>query len=441
LGVSFDAIVERIRQRHGEDAVRRVLEGVEEAIKRDPRLTRFGALLLVANELGYLRSEVGLRSSLRIGELVGGLRSVSVVGRVLGVKGPLERGTRRMAVLRISDGTGSIDVVAWGSAADLVSSSGLRAGQAVRVVGARTREAHDGGLELHLDEGSRIEAAEHHEVPELEELVVRRFPAGAGKALDLMATVVGLSGERTYAASGKELGVRDALLSVDGALVYLSVWSNHVEGTDALEEWTDFLLTSLRQRDGELSTTPRTCVTRLSPSGPEEALGPLRVVTHRPDFGHLLTNGKSYLLARGSVPGPGAVISVRSCRFVREGRHWWLEIGDYRELQGAEVPEPEAVPLSDLRKGMRGIAVSGKILNKSQLSEVRTSSGKVATLAFWLSSGERSVYCRAWREAAELISSVPEGAWVRLRYVRVETDRYGEMQVTVDPESDVVTES
>ena len=49
--VGFEALVERIRQRFGEDAVRRVLEGVEEAIRKDPKLTRFGALLLVAGEL------------------------------------------------------------------------------------------------------------------------------------------------------------------------------------------------------------------------------------------------------------------------------------------------------------------------------------------------------------------------------------------------------
>lgn len=440
MGVSFDAIVERIRQRHGEEAVRRVLEGVEEAVRRDPRLTRFGALLMVAGELGYLRSEGDVRPSLRIGELVGGLRSVSVVGRVLGVKGPLERGARRMAVLRLSDGTGSVDVVAWGAAADRVSGSGLRVGDVVRVVGARSRESHEGGLELHLDEGSVVEAAEAPEVPPLEELVTRRPPVVEGRALDVLATVVGLSGERTYSGSRGDLRVRDALLSVGGALVELSVWSRHVEGTEALEGWTAYVLTSLRHRDGSLSTTPRTCVTRLSASGPEEALGPLRVLSSRPGFGHLLTNGTSYLLARGSLPGEGAVVSARSCRFVREGRHWWLELEDYRELQGVEVPEPEAVPLSGLRRGMRGIAVSGRILNKSQLSEVRTPSGNVATLAFWLSDGERSVYCRAWREAAELVSSIPEGAQVKLRYVRVEADRYGGTQVTVDPESDVVTE-
>jgi hypothetical protein len=48
LVVGFEALVERIRQRFGEDAVRKVLEGVEEAIRKDPKLTRFGALLLVA---------------------------------------------------------------------------------------------------------------------------------------------------------------------------------------------------------------------------------------------------------------------------------------------------------------------------------------------------------------------------------------------------------
>jgi hypothetical protein len=80
LVVNFEALIERIRQRFGEEAVRRVLEGVEEAVRRDPKLTRFGALLVVAGELGYLRSEGDARSSLRIGELVGGLRSVAVAG-------------------------------------------------------------------------------------------------------------------------------------------------------------------------------------------------------------------------------------------------------------------------------------------------------------------------------------------------------------------------
>jgi hypothetical protein len=128
---------------------------------------------------------------------------------------------------------------------------------------------------------------------------------------------------------------------------------------------------------------------------------------------------------------------VLSCRFVREGRHWWMEPGDVEPLEGAEVSEPADVPLGELRKGMKGIAVSGRLLNKSLLSEVRAPSGRVATVAFWLSDGTRSVYCRAWREAAERVSSISEGRAVRLRYVRVESDRYGGTVVTLDPESDV----
>jgi hypothetical protein len=437
LVVGFEALVERIRQRFGEGAVRRVLEGVEEAIRKDPKLTRFGALLLVAGELGYLRSEGDARPSLRIGELVGGLRSVSVTGRLLGLKGPIERGGKRMLVLRLADGSGGVDVVAWGQAADRVASSGIGVGDAVRISNARTKEGPDGEVELHLDEGSMVEAAQVPDLPPLTALVTGFPQRVERRSLDVMGTVVGLSEERAVTLSGKETRVRDVLISVGGQLVELTVWSKHVEGAPQLEPWTEFLITSLRYRDGGLSTSSRTCVSPLSRSTPSEALGPLRVLSSRPDGTCLLTNGRSYFPARGKALDRDVVFSVLSCRFVREGRHWWMEPGEVEPLEGVEVSEPADVPLGELRKGMRGIAVSGKLLNKSQLSEVRAPSGRVATVAFWLSDGARSVYCRAWREAAERISSIPEGRVVRLRYVRVEADRYGGTVVTLDPESDV----
>jgi hypothetical protein len=256
--------------------------------------------------------------------------------------------------------------------------------------------------------------------------------------LDVIGTVVGLAEERALTVSGKETVVRDALISVGGRLVELTVWSRHLEGSSQLEPWTEFLITSLRYRDGGLSTSSRTCVSPLSRSAPSEALGPLRVLSSRPNGTYLLTNGRSYVLSRGKELDRELVFSVVSCRFVREGRHWWMEPGEVEPLEGVEVAEPADVPLGGLKRGMRGVAVKGRLLNVSQLSEVRTPSGRVATVAFWLSDGARSVYCRAWREAAERISSIPEGRAVRLRYVRVEVDRYGGTVVTVDPESDVV---
>ncbi len=436
--VNFEALIERIRQRFGEEAVRRVLEGVEEAVRRDPKLTRFGALLVVAGELGYLRSEGDARPSLRIGELVGGLRSVAVAGRLLGLKGPIERGGKRMLVLRVADGSGSVDAVAWGQAADRVASSGVRVGDAVRISNARSREGTGGEVELHLDEGSRLEVAEVSELPPLTALVTGFPPHVEDRSLDVIGTVVGLAEERALTVSGKETVVRDALISVGGRLVELTVWSRHLEGSSQLEPWTEFLITSVRYRDGGLSTSSRTCVSPLSRSAPSEALGPLRVLSSRPNGTYLLTNGRSYVLSRGKELDRELVFSVVSCRFVREGRHWWMEPDEVEPLEGVEVAEPADVPLGGLKRGMRGVAVTGRLLNVSQLSEVRTPSGRVATVAFWLSDGTRSVYCRAWREAAERISSIPEGRAVRLRYVRVEADRYGGTVVTVDPESDVV---
>ncbi len=438
MSVGFEAVIERIRRRFGEEAVRRVLEGVEEAVRRDPKLTRFGALLVVAGELGYLRSEGEVRTSLRIGELVGGLRSVSVTGRLLGLKGPLERGGKRMLVLRIADGSGGVDAVAWGQAAETVASSGICVGDAVLITGARTREGPDGDVELHLDEGSAVETVGASDLPPVTALIKGFPPAVEGRSLDVIGTVVGLTEERTVSVSGRETGVRDVLLSVSGHLVELTAWSKHLEGAAQLEPWTEFLITSLRSRDGALSTTSRTCVSPLSKKAPAEALGPLRLLSSKPDGTFLLTNGRSYVLARGEALERVEVFSAQSCRFVRKGRNWWVEVDVVEPLEGVEVAEPPDVPLGELRKGMRGVAVSGRLLNKSQLSEIRTPSGKVATVAFWLSDGSRSVYCRAWREAAERVSSIPEGRNVRLRYVRVEADRYGGIVVTLDPESDVV---
>ncbi|MEN3048086.1 MAG: hypothetical protein ABDH63_04830 [Candidatus Caldarchaeales archaeon] len=433
--LDFEALLDRIRARHGEEAVRRVLERVEAEVSRDPKLTRLGALLLVAGEMGYLSREGEDRDSLRLADLVGGLRGMTVTCRVLGIKGPVQVSGRKVSYARVGDGSAKLDLVAWGEAAESLSRAQVGFGDAVRLTNVRVSERAGGLLELHVDERSTVAKVEAPWIPPAGSMFERSLSAGSRGPLDVEATVLGVGAPRSFAGPKGPSSVRSALLLVGGFPALLSARDEHLAG-EQLEPWTAYRFASLRLKEGRLVTTSRTCASRSGPVSPEEALGAVRVLGPSGRGYAPATNGRFWLRLGGEVPPQGEAVVIRSARFEERGRAWFLVVGE-REPVGAEVGGPLDVPLDSLAEGMREVSVRGRLVGKSAVSEVRTAAGRVKAMAFWLTDGGRSIVCRAWREACDAVSGIPEGAEVRLRFVRVSRSRWGELEVHVDPESEV----
>ncbi|MDW8042374.1 MAG: hypothetical protein RMJ75_06215 [Nitrososphaerota archaeon] len=433
--LDFEAIVERIRERFGEDAARQVLERVEAEISRDAKLTRLGALLLVAGELGYLGKAGDEQALLRLGNLVGGLRGITVTCRVIGFRGPLEASGKKVAYMRVGDGSAKTDVVAWGEAADALGRAPLNFGDAVRLVNVRVTERAEGGVDLHLDERSGIERVDAPWLPPAEELFSRSLGTVGRDVLDIEACVVGLGQSRSIVRSGKTTGARSALVLMGRVPVLLSVREDHLTETP-LEPWTVYRFTSLRMREGRLITTVRSCASRSGGLDPKEALGPVKAMGTAERGYALATNGRFWMRLVGNVPKQGEVVTLRSARFEERRRAWVLVVEDY-ERADSEPEEPPDAPLESLEEGMREISIRGRIIGKSAVSEVRTAIERVKTMVFWLTDGRRSVLCRAWREICDAIEGIPDGSDVRLIFVRVSRSRWGELEVHVDPESEV----
>lgn len=433
--LDFEALLGRIRARFGEETARRVLERVEAEVSRDPKLTRLGALLLVAGEMGYLAGDGEIRDSARLADLVGGLRGMTVTCRVLGLKGPVQVSGRKVSYVRVGDGSAKLDLIAWGEASEAFSRAQVAFGDSVRLTNVRVVERAGGLPELHVDERSVVAKVEAPWIPPAESMFERSLAAASGGALDVEATVLGVGAPRAIEGPEGTSGLRVALLLVGGFPALLSAREEHLAG-ERLEPWTVYRFASLRLKEGRLVTTSRTCASRSGPVSPKDALGAVRVLGHSGRGYAPATNGRFWLRLEGNVPPEGEAVVVKSGRFEERGRAWFLVVGEYEPV-GAEVVSQPDVPLGSLAEGMREVSVKGRLVGKSVVSEVGTAAGRVKAMAFWLTEGGKSVVCRAWREACDAVSGVPEGSGVRLRFVRVSRSRWGELEVHVDPESEV----
>lgn len=126
-----------------------------------------GAALILAQELGVaLESESRRYGEVKISSLVPGLRSVTVVGRIVSIKEPsrFRREYGREGVVQritIMDDNGStVDIVLWDENVEKFNRLGIGYGSMIRIRSGYTREGLGGRVELHLGRRGDIEVIE-----------------------------------------------------------------------------------------------------------------------------------------------------------------------------------------------------------------------------------------------------------------------------------------
>ncbi|MBI2668524.1 hypothetical protein HYX14_01650 [Candidatus Woesearchaeota archaeon] len=131
------------------DLEKRVKEKINEL---SGLISEEGAIHIIANELGI--STVNERTKLKIKELYPGMRSISVVGKVLRrfevrefIKGEMKG---KVAALMLGDETGSIRVVFWND--QVTEFQKIQEGDIILLKEAYVRE-NKMGTEVHLDKG------------------------------------------------------------------------------------------------------------------------------------------------------------------------------------------------------------------------------------------------------------------------------------------------
>ncbi len=119
-------------------------------------ISKEGAAHIVANELGIKLFDAS-GGRMKINKILGGMRNVETVGKVIRVFEPREfdgkLGKGRVASMIIADETGEIRVVLWNDMVELLKK--ITPGIVVRVLGASARQNRD-RKELHLNAKSKL---------------------------------------------------------------------------------------------------------------------------------------------------------------------------------------------------------------------------------------------------------------------------------------------
>jgi replication factor A1 len=157
-----------------EDIIRKISEesGLDEGelrerIERKQKelgglITMEGAAHIIANEVGInLFEGISARPELKIENIIPGMNSVDVVGRVMRIFEPREfekeDGTKgKVCSLILGDETGTIRTVFWGKDVNLIEDKKIEEGQILRIREGYTKENINGEPELHIGVRTRV---------------------------------------------------------------------------------------------------------------------------------------------------------------------------------------------------------------------------------------------------------------------------------------------
>lgn len=161
FGLSYEQIIEKIKKERGLNE-EEIEERIEEKLKLlSDLISREGAAHIVANELGVRVFEDLKKKKFKIRDLIAGLNSVSILGKVLGIYDVREFSTEkrhgRVVSLLIGDETSVTRLVIWDeNLITLVEKGSIKEGDILRVKNAYSRD-NNGYVEVHLGNKSTLE--------------------------------------------------------------------------------------------------------------------------------------------------------------------------------------------------------------------------------------------------------------------------------------------
>ncbi|MEK6812949.1 MAG: OB-fold nucleic acid binding domain-containing protein [Nanoarchaeota archaeon] len=158
--MKYEDILARIRQQKTisvEEIEGRVKEKLQ---KLSDLLSKEGAAHIVANELGVKLFDDLRYRQFRISDLVGGMRSVTIAGKVMKIGNVIsyKKETRegKVANLFLADASGKMRVVLWDAKhIKLIEDGQIKEGDVLKVTKANVR-ANNGFTELHLNNFSEL---------------------------------------------------------------------------------------------------------------------------------------------------------------------------------------------------------------------------------------------------------------------------------------------
>lgn len=437
----YETLWRKVVEKLGPERAGEVEEMIGMLMSEDPKLTRLGALYMLAEDLGVFDGSPRDASTIPIAKIVGGLREVNLMGRVIGLKGPIGQGGMSRLHMRLGDGTGKVNCLVWGDAASRLLEHGVKFGDCIVIYRANTRERLDGSVEVHVGQNGRFEVMDDDEVPPVEHFFspLSEVLDKVGE-VDFVAKVLAISEVRRIRIDG-ETQVMNVLLRYGRFIASMSVWRDEVRYFSELGVGEDLYIAAARSDGNEVSTTSRTCIHR-APRGtvPIEKTALLildQIAWHElGDKTYIASDGISTrpIIVEGAVPRVPTVIEPFDEEYLYHKGRWITRVVRFElnEAAGSSGWFAGKVSLSNLKDGLLDVVVEGRLESKTELSLIKTKYGYAETVMGWLNDGEKRVFCMFWGDHARQVACLPSGSRIRLKWVKTRINREGEVEVHVD---------
>lgn len=464
----YEKLLSRILERFPDLSREEVEAMVEAKLSEFPLLNRVGALLLVAEELGAFTASEAPRESYtsmsytRIADLVPGLNDVSVRGTIYAIHGPLQVKGHRILRIKLGDESGVVEATLWDERAEEAGKLGLKPGDQVAILHAYTRERIETGKpELRIGRNGQVvklEAEPGAPAPEGFFLELSEALERGEGVHDLAATIVEVGEERRVQTQFGEAVLREVIVTDGSREARLTAWREKAELLRNLKPGEKIYLTDVRLRRGRLTLTSRSILAMREKPTPEtlqileerrvgeKLLRVLDLVERSSGWAIVSTDGEKIL--RVLVPekpelASGDYFKVREAvQEVRGERVYLIARSEVENVASPEreIPLPKRVvkPSEILREGIRDerdLIVEGILYTKTQVVNVETKFGTAERLGFWLKDEEAAVQGVAWRSKAAELSEIPEGARIRLKWVSVRMNPFGEPEIHLETDS------
>ncbi len=199
-------------------------------------VSEVGAAHIIANELGMELSAGAVEEQrLQIHDIMEGMKSVNIFGRVKAVYEPreFEREGKKSKVgnFEIFDSTGSARVVLWGEQANLLAS--IRKNSVIKIINGYVKDGFS-GLEVHIGSRGSIEVDPKEapaDLPLSGESAKKISGLSAGEqSVDLVARITGIFPEKTFQRKdGSQGRVASVILGDGTGTIRLSVWDSKID--------------------------------------------------------------------------------------------------------------------------------------------------------------------------------------------------------------------
>jgi len=352
---AIKAVHDKVKEKISlEDFQAKIVEKVKEHYGL---LSEIGAAKLLAREMGATFESPPI--SFKIKNLVPGMQSVDVAGRVVRIYGVRNfdraTGSGKVSNLLLMDETGSVRVVLWGEKAEPVEKNTIKRGDIIEIRSGYTRTGLSGDVEVHVGRRGRVlvNPAVSEPMPELVETEVKVRDVKEGmRDVTISGVVSGVSNIRTFQrADGATGRVASLFLRDETGEIRVSLWNEKTDGIDSIQKGNSIRIAGAYSRAGFNDSVELHC---------------------------------------------------SSSSEITIGRETPREIPDVRA---------PATHISDLKEGMQSVDLEGKVervLGRRTFTRLNGQEGKVANLI--LGDGTGEVRLVLWGEAADLVEGLAEGS-------------------------------